>query len=61
MSVTATKQSLRGFKSTSYFLKRRLTNKAAITKAAAMAVVPWAFIESPQRLTSSLSTAYLSI
>jgi hypothetical protein len=43
-----------------HFLKRKLTNKTAITKAAAMAVVPWAFIESPQRLTSSLSMAQLS-
>jgi hypothetical protein len=44
-----------------YLRKRKLTNKTAITKAAAMAVVPWAFIESPQRLSSSLSMAQLSL
>lgn len=44
-----------------YFLKRKLTTKTAITKAAAIAVVPWAFIESPQRLSSSLSMTQLSL
>jgi hypothetical protein len=44
-----------------YFLKRKLTNKTAMTKAAAMAVVPWAFIESPHRLSSSLSKTQFSL
>jgi hypothetical protein len=46
---------------TLHFLKRKLTNKTAITKAAAMAVVPWAFIVRPQRLSSSLSMTQFSI
>ena len=62
MSVTATRQSLKAFNTRGHhFRKRRLTIKTAITKAAAMAVVPWACIESPQRLTSSLSMAQLSL
>jgi hypothetical protein len=44
-----------------HFLKRKLTNKTAITKAAAMAVVPWAFTLSPQKLNSSLSMTQLSL
>jgi hypothetical protein len=38
-----------------YFLKRKLTNKTTMVKAAKTAVVPWAFTVSPHRLNSSLS------
>jgi hypothetical protein len=43
-----------------HFRNRKPTSNSAITNAAAIAVVPWAFIESPQRLSSSLSMTQLS-
>jgi hypothetical protein len=43
-----------------YFLKRKPTNKTAITKAAAIAVVPWAFMLRKPSETSSLSMTEFS-